>query len=85
MTDHKLTAGQIAAIETLARDLLIIEPQDRLPAILMMDDGYRKKLRAEFPDLPETTIESAVTRFCNLIMRRFTELNLLAQKDTREH
>jgi hypothetical protein len=42
MTGRNLTDGQIAAIETLARDLWIIEPQDRMPAILMMVDEYTK-------------------------------------------
>jgi hypothetical protein len=71
----KLTPDQIAAIEKMARTLLIIEPQDRAPAILTLVGGYEKAVRAKYPDLPEEKIESAVFRFGDLIWKRFNELN----------
>jgi hypothetical protein len=70
-----LSASQTAATEKLARTLLIVEPQDRTAAILTMVGEYEKAVRAKCPDLPEEKIESAVSRFGDLIWKRFNELN----------
>jgi hypothetical protein len=70
----KLTPEQAAAIDKLARDLLIIEPEDRKAAILTMVDTYVGAVRKEYPDLPEEKIESAASRFGDLILQRFKEL-----------
>jgi hypothetical protein len=71
----KLTDEQVAAIDGLAQSLLIIPPQDRSPAIMLMVDEYVKSVRAAYPNLPEEKIENAATRFGNLILERFAELN----------
>src|SRR5262245_11403030 len=70
-----LSAAQTAAIEKLARTLLIVEPQDRTAAILTMVGEYEKAVRAKYPDLREEKIESAVSRFGDSIWKRFNELN----------
>jgi hypothetical protein len=75
MTDDDLTPEQLAAIDKLAADLLIIEPQeDRTAAILTMVNEFVKTARAEYPDLPEEKIEKAAKRFGDLILQRFNEL-----------
>jgi hypothetical protein len=71
----KLSAGQTAAVEKMARTLLILEPQDRDRAVLTWVDEFAKAVRAKYPDLPEEKIESAVFRFGDLIRKRFNELN----------
>jgi hypothetical protein len=70
----KLTPEQNAHIDKLAQDLLIVEPQDRTPAIMRMVDDFVKAVRAEHPDMPEDKIESAAKRFGDLILQRFNEL-----------
>jgi hypothetical protein len=75
MSDATLTAEQIEAIDKLARDLLILEPEDCPLRFLLMVDKYKKSVRAEYPDLPEEKIESAASRFGALILKRFNELN----------
>ena len=70
----QLTPEQNAHIDKLARDLLIIEPQDRNIAMLTMVDEYVKAMRAEFPDLPEEKIEGAASRFGDAILQRLAEL-----------
>ena len=71
----KLTPEQINAVDKLARDLLIVEPQDRAAVILMMVNKYVRSVRAEYPDLPEEKIEKAASRFGDLILQRINELN----------
>lgn len=73
--DVKLTPEQINAVDKLARDLLIVEPQDRAAVILMMVNKYVRSVRAEYPDLPEEKIEKAASRFGDLILQRINELN----------
>ena len=68
----KLTPEQTAAIDRLARDLLIVGDAP-LQFVLLMDE-YAKAVRAEHPDLPEDKIESAAKRFGDLILQRFNEL-----------
>jgi hypothetical protein len=75
MSDATLTPEQIEAIDKLARDLLILEPQDVSLRFLLMVDKYKKSVRAEYPDLPEEKIESAASRFGDLILKRFNELH----------
>ena len=71
----QLTPEQNAHIDKLARDLLIIEPQDRNIAMLTMVDEYAKAVRAEYPDLSEEKIESAASRFGDAILQRLAELS----------
>ena len=71
----QLTPEQNAHIDKLARDLLIIEPQDRNIAMLTMVDEYVKAMRAEYPELPEEKIESAASRFGDAILQRLAELS----------
>jgi hypothetical protein len=73
--DVKLTPEQIDAVDKLARDLLVVEPQNRAAAILMMVNKYVRSVRAEYPDLPEEKTEKAASRFGDLILQRFNELN----------
>jgi hypothetical protein len=73
--DVKLTHEQIDAVDKLARDLLIVEPQDRAAGILMMVNKYVRSVRAEYPGLPEEKIEKAASRFGDLILQRINELN----------
>jgi hypothetical protein len=42
---------------------------------MLMVDEYVKSVRAAYPNLPEEKIENAATRFGNLILERFAELN----------
>lgn len=70
-----LSADQHEVIEGLAHKLLLIEPQDRAPAMQLFVGEYNKSLRAKCPELPETKIESAVDRFGDLIFNRFCELD----------
>ena len=46
---------------------------------------YEKAVHAEYPDLPEAKIESAVSRFNDLIMKRFRELNRTAITGSKGH
>ena len=71
--DLELTPEQIAAIDKLAHDLLIVE-QDRTAAILTMVNEFVISARAEYPDLPEEKIQSAASRFGDFILQRFNEL-----------
>jgi hypothetical protein len=68
----ELTPEQTAAIDKLARDLVIVG--DAPQRYVLMMDEYAKAVRAEHPDLPEDKIESAAKRFGDLILKRFNEL-----------
>jgi hypothetical protein len=70
----KLTPEQNAAIDKLARKLLIVG-EDRTAALVLMMNEYAKSVHAEHPDLSEDKIEDAAKRFGDLILRRFNELN----------
>jgi hypothetical protein len=75
---ENLSTEQRATIEGLAHKLLLIEPQDRAPAMQLFVGEYNKSLRATFPGLSETKIESAVDRYGDLIFTRFCELDATA-------
>ena len=75
---ENLSTDQRATIESLARKLLLIEPQDRAPAMLLFVSEYNKSLRAKCPQLSESKIENAIDRFGDLIVNRFCELDATA-------
>jgi hypothetical protein len=76
ISEVKLTPEQSAVIDDLAQKLIILGPQDFIPAMKLWVDECVKSMRAKYPDVPEHEIESAAFRFGDLILRRFNELNV---------
>ena len=73
-----LSSGQREVIEGLARKLFVLEPQDRVPAMLLFVGEYVKGLYARCPELSETKVINEVDRFGDLIVNRFCELDATA-------
>jgi hypothetical protein len=71
----ELTAGQKAAVEKLALDLLIMGEEDGAAAMHLITTEFARAVHVRYPDLSEAKILDAVTRFTDLIWRRFRELN----------
>ena len=75
---ENLSTDQRATIESLARKLFVLEPQDRVPAMLLFVGEYVKCLYARCPELSETKVINEVDRFGDLIVNRFCELDATA-------